>query len=96
MIIKKKFSQVRKIEKDSHKKKRFSQMIINKKRFKGILIKEEVQKDSHNKKRFSRIKKISHSKNRVSQIKKDLIKKRFSQMIVSKIKCVQINSRWTG
>ena len=61
MIVKKKFSQMRKIQKDSHKKKRFSQMIINKKRFKGILIKEEVQKDSHNKKRFSRIKKKKFS-----------------------------------
>ena len=69
-------------------------MIINKKRFKGILIKEEVQKDSHNKKRFSRIKKKnSHNKKRVPQIKKNLIKKRFSQMIASKNTCVQINSR---
>ena len=30
-------------------------MIINRKRFKKILIKEEIQKDSHKKKRFKKI-----------------------------------------
>ena len=86
------------------KKNRFSQIIINKKRFKKIFIKRRY---SHRQKGFKKSfygkeetltdKKDFHEKKRFSQIKripKDFHKKnKFSQMIMSKNKCEQINSR---
>ena len=71
-------------KKDFHKRKRFSQ---TKKVQQGFYEKEEIltdKKNFHKKKRFSQIKKVQ----------KDFHKKnRFSQVITSKNKCVQINSR---
>ena len=66
-------------------KNKFSQMIINKKRFKKILIK---RRDSHRQKG-----KVFYEIEETITDKKDFYKKnRFSQMITSKNKCVQINS----
>ena len=47
MIIEKGCGKKEGIREDSHKRERFSQMIINKKRFKRFSQKEEILTDAH-------------------------------------------------
>ena len=54
VIVEKDCDKKEEIKNDSHKRERFSQMIINKKKFKKILIKGKDTKDSHKRERFKR------------------------------------------